>query len=69
MPIYQYKCGDCGKISEFLENFAGRADRTCVHCGSRKLRKQLSTFSPRIKEGASKRCYGCSDSACPHAGR
>jgi putative FmdB family regulatory protein len=69
MPIYQYKCGNCGKISEFLESFSSKRSRTCVHCGSKRLQKQFSTFAAQIKEGASKRCYGCSDSACPHAGR
>jgi putative FmdB family regulatory protein len=71
MPIYEYKCSKCGKVNEFLENFSGRQGRgrSCKYCGGKKLEKQMSIFAPQIKEGASKRCYGCGDRACPNAGR
>ena len=71
MPIYEYKCGKCGKINEFLENFSGSRGKgkSCKYCGSKKLEKQMSIFAPQIKEGASKKCYGCSDQACSHSGR
>jgi len=70
MPIYEYKCGKCGKISEFLENFSSgpEKEKSCVYCGSKKLEKQLSIFAPGVKAGASKRCLGCSDNTCPHSG-
>ncbi|MDO8301630.1 MAG: zinc ribbon domain-containing protein [Sedimentisphaerales bacterium] len=69
MPIFEYKCRDCGKISEFLESSSSTAKRACEHCGGGKLDKQFSTFAPRVKEGESKKCHGCSDNSCPHAGR
>ncbi|MHC4498826.1 MAG: FmdB family zinc ribbon protein [Planctomycetota bacterium] len=69
MPIYEYKCADCGRISEFLENSSGKSSRACAHCGSAKLTKQLSVFSAGVKQGDSKRCEGCSDYSCPHAPR
>lgn len=68
MPIFEYKCAECGRISEFLETGGGKADRICIHCGSKKLNKQISVFAPQIKEGDSKRCHGCSDRTCPHSG-
>ncbi|HUS73089.1 MAG TPA: zinc ribbon domain-containing protein [Sedimentisphaerales bacterium] len=68
MPIYEYKCGKCGRINEFLENFSSRSSRTCVYCGSKKLEKQFSVFAPGVKVGDSKRCHGCSDNTCPGAG-
>jgi len=68
MPIFEYKCGKCGGISEFLESSGDKRDRRCSHCGSEKLEKQFSVFSPRAKEGQSKKCHGCSDFKCPHAG-
>ena len=69
MPIFEYKCDECGKVSEFLENSGSKAARNCTHCGSKKLRKQFSVFAAQVKEGTSKRCFGCSDEKCPHAGR
>jgi len=67
MPIYEYKCDQCGKISEFLVTFGDTRAKTCSHCGAKKLHKQLSVFAPRIKEGDSKKCLGCTDNTCPHS--
>ncbi len=69
MPIYEYRCADCGKVTEVLENYSGKSAKRCSNCGGRKLARQLSVFSAGVKQGESKRCHGCSDSACPHAGR
>jgi putative FmdB family regulatory protein len=68
MPIFEYKCEKCGRISEFLENHGSKAKRQCSHCGGEKLTKQFSVFAPRVKEGQSRRCHGCADHSCPHAG-
>jgi len=68
MPIFEYKCLKCGKKIEFLETGSNKQKKICPHCGSKKLEKQLSSFAPMIKAGDSKRCYGCSDQTCPHAG-
>lgn len=67
MPIFEYKCVKCGKVSEFLEMAGSAVEKVCRYCGSRELNKQFSTFAPRVREGQSKRCYGCSDHTCPHA--
>ena len=68
MPIFEYKCSECDKVSEFLESSSSKEKRVCAHCGSGKLSKMMSTFAPRIKEGESKKCHGCTDGACPHSG-
>jgi putative FmdB family regulatory protein len=68
MPIFEYKCVDCGRITEFLEAFGARRSRRCAHCGGRKLHKRFSTFALGIKQGESKQCDTCSDDTCPHAG-
>ena len=43
MPIYEYKCQVCGKISEFLEGVGqGKIEKVCKHCNSEKLNKVFS---------------------------
>ncbi|MHC4571072.1 MAG: FmdB family zinc ribbon protein [Planctomycetota bacterium] len=66
MPIYEYKCGRCGRINEFLENSGSSSIRSCAYCGSKKLQKQPSIFAPAVKAGDSKRCRSCSDDTCPY---
>lgn len=43
MPIYEYDCGECGKVSEILV----RSDSAvaCRHCGSERVTKKLSAFA------------------------
>jgi putative FmdB family regulatory protein len=42
MPIYDYRCNECGKISEILvRNLDGETIR-CPGCGSDKLEKLVS---------------------------
>ncbi|MCX5811751.1 MAG: zinc ribbon domain-containing protein [Proteobacteria bacterium] len=44
MPIYEYKCGDCGSISEFI--ILGKAEGLhCKHCNSEHLEKLLSAHN------------------------
>lgn len=44
MPIYEYKCEECGKQFEELV-FAGREPEKCPQCGSTKVQRQMSCFS------------------------
>jgi putative FmdB family regulatory protein len=46
MPLYEYRCERCGRVMEFLEPVnAGKREHVCEHCGSRKMRKEMSAFS------------------------
>lgn len=46
MPIYEYKCCDCGQEYEAL--VMGSEDAVeCEKCGSQKKERQMSCFSPR----------------------
>jgi len=48
MPIYEYECKNCGKISEFLERVGGEiVVKECKHCGSKNLKRIFSTASIR----------------------
>jgi putative FmdB family regulatory protein len=70
MPIFEYKCSDCGKISEFLEKADSKAPHTCPGCSSNNLTKQFSTFSAIVKQSAAaSKCHTCpSGKNCPHSG-
>ncbi len=46
MPIYEYTCGDCGRLtSVFTKSMSAKVKATCTHCGSSKLSRSLSRFA------------------------
>ena len=46
MPIYEYTCDDCGRLtSVFTRTMSAKVDATCSHCGSAKLSRVLSRFA------------------------
>ena len=65
MPIFEYKCEKCG---EAFEKLVSKVDEkvVCEKCGSKKVEKQLSSFSASVKEGGGNSC-SVSDcaSCCP----
>ena len=70
MPIFEYKCGDCGKVSEFLEKQGSRKKPVCPECGGGKMAKQFSTFAAVVKEqiAGGDKCGGCENHSCPYSG-
>jgi putative FmdB family regulatory protein len=46
MPIYEYKCGDCGNHYEQIRRMS-EADTglECPKCRSERIRRQLSSFA------------------------
>jgi putative FmdB family regulatory protein len=43
MPIYEYRCNDCGAVSEFLVGMGSQSKPlSCKQCGSSQLEKMLS---------------------------
>ena len=47
MPIYDYRCLDCGSLSEFLVGVgSGNRSPLCPQCGSHRLEKALSLVNP-----------------------
>jgi putative FmdB family regulatory protein len=45
MPIYEYRCDECGeKFELFVRAAAQQAVPTCPKCGSHKARKNISLF-------------------------
>jgi putative FmdB family regulatory protein len=54
VPIYEYRCEDCGKKSQFLTLAVGAAlDLKCPKCGGARLRKLVSRVAV-LKSGGSR---------------
>jgi putative FmdB family regulatory protein len=45
MPIYEYRCEECGKRSSALLGSYSSPDPVCPHCGKPALRRLVSTFA------------------------
>jgi putative FmdB family regulatory protein len=45
MPIYEYRCEECGKRSTALLARFDASDPSCPHCGKHALKRQVSTFA------------------------
>jgi len=54
MPIYEYRCADCGTSFEAL--IRGKTAVTCPHCGGSSLEKLLS--APTMLSGSTSRPAG-----------
>lgn len=59
MPIFEYRCKECGHVTAFLEKADARRSHACEECGSRRTEKVFSTFAAR-SDGT-----GSDDSSCP----
>ena len=45
VPIYEYRCEECGKKSSALLPSFSSPDPVCPHCGKPGLRRLVSTFA------------------------
>jgi putative FmdB family regulatory protein len=45
VPIYEYRCEECGKRSSALLMIYSSPDPACPHCGKPALRRLVSTFA------------------------
>jgi putative FmdB family regulatory protein len=46
MPIYEYRCQDCGrKSSVFVRTASAAAEPACSHCGGRHTERVMSAFA------------------------
>ncbi|MFW6189474.1 MAG: FmdB family zinc ribbon protein [Planctomycetota bacterium] len=69
MPIFEYRCTDCGHVTEFLESAESGADESgadeehaCEECGSGRTEKAFSAFCAR---SAPEPPTGSCDTCCP----
>ena len=49
MPIYEYKCDDCGHQFEAIQKFSEQPLSDCPQCGKPALKKLLSTPAFHLK--------------------
>ena len=45
VPIYEYRCDECGKKSSALLSSFSSPDPVCSYCGKPALRRLVSTFA------------------------
>lgn len=49
MPIYEYKCKDCGHKMEAIQKISDDPLTNCPECGKSSLQKQISASGFRLK--------------------
>jgi putative FmdB family regulatory protein len=49
MPIYEYRCTECGHQAEVLQKFSDPALTTCTACGKPSFTKLLSAAGFQLK--------------------
>lgn len=51
MPIYEYRCKDCDKVSEFItRSISSPLKAVCADCGSKKMERMVSRIIPHQTE-------------------
>ena len=74
VPIYEYKCSNCGgSFEELIRNAEEAAALACPSCGGAEVRKLLSAFavvdsSSPACAGEIQGCAGPQMGACPATG-
>lgn len=72
MPIFEYRCGHCKEVFEFLQR--GKDTPACPACGSKDLKKLLSRFNSCVQGGTGGgsgggACGTCSGGSCSTCGK
>lgn len=51
MPIYEYVCEACGRITEVMQRVSDPPPPTCAECGERRLARLVSRTSFQLRGG------------------
>lgn len=51
MPIYAYRCADCGHAQDFLQKISDGPIAQCPSCGSANFAKQVTAAGFQLKGG------------------
>lgn len=75
MPIYEYRCEQCGNLSEYLVGIGNDEPIRCKHCGSAHMSRILSAASftlPSSPRALGRTCCGreerCERPPCSEGG-
>jgi putative FmdB family regulatory protein len=49
MPIYEYRCGDCGFQNEYLQRMSDAPLTDCPQCGKPSFRKMVTAAGFQLK--------------------
>lgn len=64
MPVYEYRCKECGEKFEKLVRFStSTSEIECPKCSGRKVDKLISAFSARISSIAAASAATCTPSS------
>ena len=54
MPIYEFECPKChADFDELVRSAEAVKDVACPNCGSRKVKKKLSSFASKVSSASS----------------
>lgn len=76
MPLYEYKCTNCNKVSEYILKFGDAPMEGCRFCGEKRLERVLYS---KFAIGAEDSGYSCGmgnscasspscEGSCPYGG-
>ena len=51
MPIYEYRCADCGHTFEEIQQFSDPDPETCPSCEAKAVKRLLSRTNFQLKGG------------------
>jgi putative FmdB family regulatory protein len=69
MPIYEYRCEDCGTKFEKLVRRSDVESIECPSCGEKHLKQELSTFAAHASGGSkSAEMPACPGGRCSNPG-
>jgi putative FmdB family regulatory protein len=71
MPVYEYRCEQCGHEFEHLARTMNAKAPACPKCGAAGAGRKLSVFGVAVKANrpTPPSCQGCCDSTCPMSQR
>jgi putative FmdB family regulatory protein len=65
MPLYEYRCRDCGHRFEVLQRLGeGGEGLECPRCGAGPPERALSTFATATPSASARPAGGCGAPAC-----